>query len=91
MGKIKDFFKNKLNTKDYVFISIVLVLIIASPGDKIFVVSYGSGAGSDGFVITVTDEIEKKRDLAPKTSEIISNKIYVDYAVYAKLKGKIKM
>ena len=43
------------------------------------------------FVITVTDEIEKKRDLAPKTSEIISNKIYVDYAVYAKLKGKIKM
>ena len=29
MGKIKDFFKNKLNTKDYVFISIVLVLIIA--------------------------------------------------------------
>ena len=67
------------------------ILDVASPGDKIFVVSYGSGAGSDGFVITVTDEIEKKRDLAPKTSEIISNKIYVDYAVYAKLKGKIKM
>ena len=67
------------------------ILDVANPGDKIFVVSYGSGAGSDGFVLTVTDEIEKKRDLAPKTSEIIANKRYVDYAVYAKLKGKIKM
>jgi hydroxymethylglutaryl-CoA synthase len=39
----------------------------------------------------VTDEITEKRDLAPKTEEIISNKTYVDYAVYAKFKGKIKM
>ena len=67
------------------------ILDIAEPGDKIFVVSYGSGAGSDGFTLEVTDEITKKRDLAPKTEEIISNKTYVDYAVYAKFKGKIKM
>ena len=67
------------------------ILDVAEPGDKIFVVSYGSGAGSDGFTLEVTDEITEKRDLAPKTEEIISNKTYVDYAVYAKYKGKIKM
>ena len=64
---------------------------VADPGDKIFVISYGSGAGSDGFSITVKDEIEQRRDLAPKTQEIINDKKYVDYAVYAKFKGKIKM
>lgn len=67
------------------------ILDIAEPGDKIFVVSYGSGSGSDGFTLTVNDEIKEKRDLAPTTEEIISNKQYVDYAVYAKYKGKIKM
>lgn len=67
------------------------ILDVAEPGDKIFVVSYGSGAGSDGFVLTVNEEINEKRDLAPKTQEIIDDKEYVDYAVYAKHKGKIKM
>ena len=67
------------------------VLDHAKPGDKIFVISYGSGSGSDGFTITVTDEIEKVKDLAPKTQDYIDNKQYVDYAVYAKFKGKIKM
>ncbi len=67
------------------------ILDVAEPGDKIFVVSYGSGAGSDGFTLEVTEEITEKRDLAPKTEDIISNKTYVDYAVYAKYKGKIKM
>lgn len=67
------------------------ILDVAEPGDKIFVVSYGSGSGSDSFTLTVNEEIREKRNLAPTTEEIISNKKYVDYAVYAKYKGKIKM
>ena len=67
------------------------ILDVAEPGDKIFVISYGSGAGSDGFSITVKDEITERRELAPKTQDIIDDKQYVDYAVYAKFKGKIKM
>lgn len=67
------------------------ILDVAEPGDEIFVVSYGSGAGSDGFTLTVNEDIKEKRNLAPTTEEIISNKKYVDYAVYAKYKGKIKM
>ncbi|KZX17456.1 hydroxymethylglutaryl-CoA synthase [Methanobrevibacter filiformis] len=67
------------------------VLDKAQAGDKILAVSYGSGSGSDAFSISVTDNIDKKRDLAPKVQDIIKNKTYVDYAIYAKYKGKIKM
>jgi hydroxymethylglutaryl-CoA synthase len=67
------------------------ILDVDEHGDKIFVISYGSGDVSDGFAITVKDEIVERRELAPKTQEIIDDKTYVDYAVYAKFKGKIKM
>ena len=48
------------------------VLDKAEPGDKIFIVSYGSGAGSDGFTLTVNDRIEEVKNLAPTTEEILS-------------------
>lgn len=67
------------------------VLDKAEPGDKIFVISYGSGAGSDGFTLTVNDRIKEVQELAPKTQDYIDDKTYVDYAVYAKFKGKIRM
>lgn len=66
------------------------VLDIAKPGNKILMVSFGSGAGSDAFVFTVTDEILKVQDLAPKTrAQLDENKIYLDYGRYAKFRGKI--
>jgi hydroxymethylglutaryl-CoA synthase len=67
------------------------ILDNAEPGDKLFIVSYGSGAGSDGFTLTVNDEILERKELAPFTADIIDNKQYVDYAVYAKHKGKLLM
>lgn len=67
------------------------ILDIAKPGDKIFAVSYGSGAGSDAFKITVNDRIEEVRNNAKTLEEIQSKITYVDYATYAKFKGKIKM
>ncbi len=68
------------------------VLDIAKPGDRIFVVSYGSGAGSDAFDITVTDEIKKfKKNNAPVMEELLRDPVYLDYATYAKFKGKISM
>ena len=64
----------------------------AEPGDRIFVTSYGSGAGSDAFDITVTDEIKNyKRDNAPVLEKIMADPVYVDYGTYAKFKGKIVM
>lgn len=66
-------------------------LDLASPGERILCVSYGSGAGSDAFSFIVTDELEKKKDLAPKSDEYIDNKVNLNYAVYAKHRRKIKM
>jgi len=63
------------------------VLDVAKPGDRIMVTSYGSGAGSDSFDITVTDQIEQmQRNKAPLVSQLIENKEYIDYATYAKFR-----
>ena len=64
------------------------VLDVAKPGDRIILVSYGSGAGSDAFDITVTDEIKNfKRKDAPTIKEMIEKKRYVSYAIYAKYRN----
>ncbi len=65
------------------------VLDKAKPGERIFVVSFGSGAGSDAFSIKVTDKI-KNRDLGYPLSKFIENKEYIPYAIYAKLRRKYK-
>lgn len=65
-------------------------LDIAKQGDKILIVSFGSGAGSDAFIFRVTERIEEVRNLAPKVRDMLDGrKIYVDYGTYAKLRGKI--
>lgn len=67
-------------------------LDIAKPGDRILVVSFGSGAGSDGFVFKVTEEIEVVRDLAPRFKSMMDGpKNYLTYGEYAKFRGKIHM
>ncbi|WAI00408.1 hydroxymethylglutaryl-CoA synthase [Methanogenium organophilum] len=75
-------------------VGISATLDVAKPGDRIFVTSYGSGAGSDAFDITVTDAIESDvfdRSAAPTVEELLANGKYLDYALYAKHKGKIVM
>jgi hydroxymethylglutaryl-CoA synthase len=68
------------------------VLDVAKPGDRIFVVAYGSGAGSDAFDITVTDKIAKyRRDAAPTVAKMLERTVDIDYGTYAKFKGKIVM
>jgi hydroxymethylglutaryl-CoA synthase len=66
------------------------ILDVASPGDLIFMVSFGSGAGSDGFIYKVTDKIKDVQDKAPKLrDQLDKDKIYLDYGQYAKYRGKI--
>ena len=73
-------------------IGLTAILDIAKPGDRVLMVSYGSGSGSDGFVWTVTERIDEVRALAPHTRvQLETNKTYVDYGTYAKLRGKIRM
>lgn len=72
-------------------IGLAATLDVAKPDERIFVTSFGSGAGSDAFSISVKDRIECIRDNAPKVRDYIGNAQYLDYAVYAKHKGKLKI
>ena len=51
----------------------------------------GSGAGSDAFDITVTQALPERRDRAPKTQDYIARRTEIDYAMYARMRGKIAM
>jgi hydroxymethylglutaryl-CoA synthase len=72
-------------------IGLTAILDVAEPGDRIFMVSFGSGAGSDAFVITVTEAIRERRDRAPRTQDYIARRTPIDYATYARYRGKITM
>lgn len=67
------------------------ILDRAEPGSRILVAPFGSGAGSDAFSIVVTDRIEEARGRAPTVDSYIQRKIYVDYALYVKYRGKLRM
>ncbi len=66
-------------------------LDIAKPEDRIFMTSFGSGAGSDAFSFEVTDKIEEIRNGAPGVEKMLANPVYINYATYARHKGKIKL
>jgi hydroxymethylglutaryl-CoA synthase len=71
-------------------LGLTAILDIAQPGDRILMVSYGSGAGSDAFDLVVTDRIHAVRDRAPKTREYVSRRTPVDYATYCRYRGLLK-
>ncbi len=61
------------------FIALCSVLDYAKARERILFVSYGSGAGSDAFMFTVTKEIEKRRKDFHKT---LQSKTYINYDTY---------
>jgi hydroxymethylglutaryl-CoA synthase len=68
------------------------ILDNAVPGDRIFAIAYGSGAGCDGFDITVTENMSKyRRDAAPTIKKLLEKTKFIDYATYAKYRGKIRL
>ena len=71
-------------------LGLAATLDVAEPGDRILMVSYGSGAGSDAFSFKVKDAIENDRRLEPAVQQLITRKRYIDYTTYTKLRGKIQ-
>lgn len=67
------------------------VLDNAKPGDRILLVSFGSGAGSDAFSYVVTDKLAERRDLAPRTSFYLTRREVIDYARYVRFRNKLVM
>jgi hydroxymethylglutaryl-CoA synthase len=69
---------------------LVATLDEAGADDLILLVSYGSGAGSDGFIFRTTKRLLEVRDLAPKLrKQLDEHKYYVEYGTYAKFRRKI--
>jgi hydroxymethylglutaryl-CoA synthase len=67
------------------------VLDDATPGQRILLVSYGSGAGSDAIAMRVTDLIAGRQGLAPRTRDYVARRTEVDYATYARHRGKLRI
>ena len=69
-------------------LGLAAILDVAKPGDRIFAVSYGSGAGSDGFDITVTEKI-MGIDRSPTIESFIADSKIIDYATYVRYRKKL--
>ncbi|MEK7141721.1 MAG: hydroxymethylglutaryl-CoA synthase [Patescibacteria group bacterium] len=74
-------------------LALAAVLDVAGSGKKIFMVSYGSGAGSDGFVWETTEALVKSQKSKVKSQssvqQQIQHKTYIDYVQYLKQTHKI--
>lgn len=66
------------------------VLDVAEAGERILMVSYGSGAGSDAFDLEVTERISDVRRRAPSTRDYIARRSEIDYATYCRFRGKLR-
>jgi len=71
-------------------LGLVNVLDNAKPGDRILMVSYGSGSGADAFDMTVREEIKTAKKRSVKLQDYINEREYVSYGVYSKLRRKLK-
>jgi hydroxymethylglutaryl-CoA synthase len=72
-------------------VGLTAVLDVAQPGDRILLVSYGSGAGSDAFSLRATDRLPERQGRALKTQDYIARRVEIDYATYARFRGKLTM
>ncbi|MBC7813777.1 MAG: hydroxymethylglutaryl-CoA synthase, partial [Burkholderiales bacterium] len=72
-------------------LGLTAILDIAKPGDRILMISYGSGAGSDAFDMRVTERIlDVQRGLAPSTRDYINRRTPIDYATYCRYRNILK-
>ncbi len=68
------------------------ILDEASPDDLILITSFGSGAGSDAFVLRATERLPEVRDRAPTVRAMLDgSRRYLSYGEYAKYREKIRM
>ena len=72
-------------------VGLTAILDEAAPSDLILLVSYGSGAGSDAFSLRTTDLLAERRGLAPSTQAYIARRTEIDYATYARFRGKLTL
>jgi hydroxymethylglutaryl-CoA synthase len=72
-------------------LGLTAVLDEARPGERILLVSFGSGAGSDAISLRVTEAIEERRGQAPPTEEYVARRQEIDYGIYVRYRRKLRM
>jgi hydroxymethylglutaryl-CoA synthase len=72
-------------------LGLTAILDEARPGDRLLLVSFGSGAGSDAFSLRVTDLIEERRSRAPYTRTYVERRKRIDYGTYVRYRKKLHM
>jgi hydroxymethylglutaryl-CoA synthase len=72
-------------------LGLTAILDNAQPGDRVLLVSFGSGAGSDAISLRVTDKIEERRARAPRTEAYVQRRKPIDYGTYVRYRKKLHM
>ena len=67
------------------------ILDISQPGDRVLLVSFGSGAGSDAISLRITDKITERRQQAPRTQAYVDRRKEIDYGTYVRYRKKLHM
>jgi len=68
------------------------ILDVADPGDLILLTSFGSGAGSDSFVLRAGDKLPERRKLGRSVRSMLDgSRKYLTYGQYASYREKIRM
>jgi hydroxymethylglutaryl-CoA synthase len=72
-------------------LGLTAILDAAQPGERVLLVSFGSGAGSDAISLRITDNIEARRDRAPGTQTYVQRRKAIDYGLYVRYRKKLHM
>ncbi len=71
-------------------VGLAAVLDVAAPGDRVLLISYGSGAGSDGFSLRITEAITERQEKAPTTRDYVARRVEIDYATYVRFTKQLR-
>jgi hydroxymethylglutaryl-CoA synthase len=72
-------------------LGLTAILDVAQPDDRLLLVSFGSGAGSDAISLRVTDRVTECRDRAPHTQVYVARRKMIDYGLYVRYRKKLHM
>ncbi|MHB0877613.1 MAG: hydroxymethylglutaryl-CoA synthase [Anaerolineae bacterium] len=70
-------------------LGLTAVLDEIEPGARVLLVSFGSGAGSDAISLQTTAALGERRDRARSTRWYVQRRQEIDYAMYARYRGKL--
>jgi hydroxymethylglutaryl-CoA synthase len=71
-------------------LGLAAVFDVAKPGDRILLASFGSGAGSDVFIIEAQESLVTKRKLGTPVGTLVENAMRIDYATYTKYRDVLR-